>query len=121
MARKSKKLAAQRSSSTKRKKGKGGLSQRQIELSGVAAPAPTPAQEPEGVGSQAPEGESAIAEGAAVESPAAAEPIPVQPTSAISAEAGPWRYGYVLTDLKRIGLISTVVALLLVVLTFILR
>ena len=116
MAKKSKRLAAQRSSSTKRKKGKGGLSQRQIELSGVAVPAPAP----EAVEPQAPVDEAAAPEDAAVENPPVAQPLPAQPKAAVVAE-GPWRYGYVLGDMKRIGLITTVVALLLVVLTFILR
>ena len=120
MAKKSKKLAAQRSSSTKRKKGKGGLSQRQIELSGVAAPAPAPEEAPEAVESQAVASESASTEAATPETPPAAQPLPVQPRAAVAAE-GPWRYGYVLGDMKRIGLITSVVALLLVVLTFILR
>lgn len=122
MAKKSKKLAAQRSSSTKRKKGKGGLSQRQIELSGVAAPAPTPAEVTESGDAPAETSEEAAVEGAAAETPAVEQPIPAQPKVAVAAAAsGPWRYGYVLSDLKRIGLITTVVALLLVALTFILR
>ena len=120
MAKKSKKLAAQRSSSTKRKKGKGGLSQRQIELSGVGAPAPAPEQTPEAVEPQAPGSEAEAAEAAAPGAPPAAQPLPTQPKAAVAAE-GPWRYGYVLSDMKRIGLMTSVVALLLVALTFILR
>lgn len=120
MAKKSKKLAAQRSSSTKRKKGKAGLSQRQIELSGVAAPAPTPAPIPEAVEGQATADDSGVTEGAAAETPPVAQPLPIPPKGAVAAD-GPWRYGYVLGDMKRIGLITSVVALLLVVLTFLLR
>lgn len=120
MAKKSKRLAAQRSSSTKRKKGKGGLSQRQIELSGVAAPAPTSSEEPEATESQASANEATVTEAPAAETPPVAQPLPPRPQAAVAAE-GPWRYGYVLGDMKRIGLITSVVALLLVVLTFILR
>ena len=123
MAKKSKKLAAQRSSSTKRKKGKGGLSQRQIELSGVGTPAAVPEQTPEAVEPQAPGSEAEAtesAEVAATGAPPAAQPLPTQPKAAVAAE-GPWRYGYVLSDMKRIGLMTSVVALLLVALTFILR
>lgn len=120
MAKKSKKLAAQRSSSTKRKKGKGGLSQRQIELSGVAPPASSPEEAAEAVESQAPANEAPVTESAPAETPPAEQPLPTQPKAAVAAE-GPWRYGYVIGDMKRIGLMTSVVALLLVVLTFILR
>ncbi len=120
MAKKSKRLAAQRSASTKRKKGKGGLSQRQIELSGVAAPAPTPEQAPEAVESPDSAADPAATEAIAAEAPPVAQPLPTQPKAAVAAE-GPWRYGYVLGDMKRIGLMTSVVAVLLVVLTFILR
>lgn len=118
MAKKSKKLAAQRSSSTKRKKGKGGLSQRQIELSGVAAPAPAPAPnevESQPLDSEAEDDEGVVAEPQPIEQPLSAQPV------AASASEGPWRYGYVLGEMKRIGILTTVVALLLVVLTFLLR
>ena len=120
MAKKSKKLAAQRSSSTKRKKSKSGLSQRQIELSGVAAPAPAPSEAPEAVEAQPIADDSAVPEGTAAEAPPAAQPLPSPPKAAVAAE-GPWRYGYVLGDMKRIGLMTSVVAVLLVVLTLILR
>ena len=120
MAKKSKKLAAQRSSSTKRKKSKSGLSQRQIELSGVAAPAPAPSEADEAVEDRVAASDGEVTEAATTEAPPAARPLPSQPKVAVAAE-GPWRYGYVLGDLKRIGLMTSVVALLLVVLTFVLR
>ena len=122
MAKKSKRFAAKQSSSTKRKKGKAGLSQRQIELSGVSAPTPTPPPAAKAADTGAPVLDSTEAPetGSSSETPEqAAQP---GPQVAVPAAAGaPWRYGYVLTDVKRIGLMTVVVALLLGVLTFVLR
>jgi hypothetical protein len=122
MAKKSKRFAARQSASTKRKKGKPSLSQRQIELSGVSAPTPTPPPAADSTGTDAPVLASTEApeSGSSSETPEqAAQP---GPQVAVPAAAGaPWRYGYVLTDVRRIGLITVVVALLLGVLTFFLR
>ena len=54
MAKKSKRFAARQSASTKRKKGKPSLSQRQIELSGVSAPTPTPPPAADAADTEAP-------------------------------------------------------------------
>ena len=89
-------------------------------MSGVAAPAPV--EVPESGEAPAETTEEAPVEGVVAETPAVERPLPAQPKVAVAAAAsGPWRYGYVLSDLKRIGLITTVVALLLVALTFVLR
>ena len=122
MAKKSKRFAAKQSSSTKRKKGKAGLSQRQIELSGVSAPTPTPPPAADSTGTEAP----VLASTDAPESGSPSEAVQqtAQPGTQVVAPAAagaPWRYGYVLTDVRRIGLITVVVALLLGVLTFFLR
>ena len=122
MAKKSKRFAAKQSSSTKRKKGKAGLSQRQIELSGVSAPTPTPPPAADAADTGAPVLESTEApeSGSPSETPEqATQPGPQ--VAAPAAAGAPWRYGYVLTDVKRIGLMTVVVALLLGVLTFVLR
>ena len=122
MAKKSKRFAARQSASTKRKKGKPSLSQRQIELSGVSAPTPTPPPAADSTGTDAPVLESTDAPESG--SPSEAVERTAQPGTQVVAPAtagAPWRYGYVLTDVRRIGLITVVVALLLGVLTFFLR
>ena len=122
MAKKSKRFAARQSASTKRKKGKPSLSQRQIELSGVSAPTPTPPPVADSTGTDAPVLESTDAPESG--SPSEAVERTAQPGTQVVAPAtagAPWRYGYVLTDVRRIGLITVVVALLLGVLTFFLR
>ena len=122
MAKKSRRFAAKRSATTKRKKGKAGLSQRQIELSGVAVPTPAPSTAAEASAVEPADQESASAPDSEAPSDAAQQPLPPEPAAAIPAAAGaPWRYAYVLTDVKRIGMFTAVVALLLLVLTFILR
>ena len=122
MAKKSKRFAAKQSASTKRKKGKAGLSQRQIELSGVSAPTPTPPPATDVTDSEAPALESTDAPESGDPSEAGEQAAQPGPQVAVPAAVGaPWRYGYVLTDIRRIGLITGVVALLLLVLTFILR
>ena len=120
MAKKSKRFAARQSASTKRKKGKPSLSQRQIELSGISAPTPPPAADAADTGAPVLEATDAPESG----SPSEAVERTAQPGTQVVAPAtagAPWRYGYVLTDVRRIGLITVVVALLLGVLTFFLR
>ena len=122
MVKKSKRFAARQSASTKRKKGKPSLSQRQIELSGVSAPTPTPPPAADAADTGAPVLEST--EAPETGSPSETPEQATQPGSQVAAPAAvgaPWRYGYVLTDVKRIGLMTVVVALLLGVLTFVLR
>ena len=122
MAKKSKRFAARQSASTKRKKGKPSLSQRQIELSGVSAPTPTPPPAADAADTETPVLESTEAPESGSSSEAPEQAAQPGPQVAVPAAAGaPWRYGYVLTDVKRIGLITVVVALLLGVLTFVLR
>ena len=122
MAKKSKRFAARQSASTKRKKGKPSLSQRQIELSGVSAPTPTPPPAPDAADTEAPVLESTESPESGSSSETTEQTAQPGPQVAAPAAAGaPWRYGYVLTDVKRIGLMTVVVALLLGVLTFVLR
>ncbi len=122
MAKKSKRFAARQSASTKRKKGKPSLSQRQLELSGVSPATPTPPPAADATDTEAPVLESTVAPESGSPSETAEQTAQPGPRAVVPAAAGvPWRYGYVLTDVRRIGLISVVVALLLGVLTFVLR
>ena len=122
MAKKSKRFAARQSASTKRKKGKPSLSQRQLELSGVSPATPTPPPAVDATDTGAPVLESTAAPESGSPSETAEQTAQPRPPVVAPAAAGaPWRYSYVLTDVRRIGLISVVVALLLGVLTFVLR
>ena len=122
MAKKSKRFAARQSASTKRKKGKPSLSQRQLELSGVSSATPTPPPAADATDTEAPVLESTAASDSGSPSETVEQTAQPGPQVAVPAAAeAPWHYSYVLTDVRRIGLLSVVVVLLLGVLTFVLR
>ena len=107
MVRKSRRFAVTQAALARQKKKTGSLSQRQRELS-------TPAPQ-----SSVPEGADTIDE-----TPTTAQgetpPLPeAAGEGALEAvPATPWRYAYVLSDIKRIGVIASVILALLVGLSF---
>ena len=106
MAKKSKRFAVRQSALTKRKKSKAGLSLRQKELSGSL------------IGSEP--NRSTYEANASTQTYSADETNNLQPPQENVFNDKPWRYSYVVTDIKRIGMITGIVAILLLVLTFLL-
>jgi hypothetical protein len=99
MVRKSRRFAVRQAALARQKKKRGSLSQRQRELS-------TPAPQ-----SSAPEGVDTIGETPPLPDPAGEGVLEAVP-------ATPWRYAYVLSDIKRIGVIASAILGLLVGLSF---
>jgi len=106
MAKKSKRFAVRQSALSKRKKSKAGLSQRQKELSGSLAGSDS-SKFAYGVNASTP-----TSSAKASDNPQALQENVINNT--------PWRYSYVVSDIKRIGMITGIVAILLLVLTFLL-
>ena len=107
MVRKSRRFAVRQAALVRQKKKRGSLSQRQRELS-------TPAPQ-----SSAPEGVDTIEETpttAQGETPPLPDPAGEGVLEAVPAT--PWRYAYVLSDIKRIGVIAAAILGLLVGLSF---
>ena len=107
MVRKSRRFAVRQAALARQKKKTGSLSQRQRELS-----TPTPQ-------SSVPEGADTIDE---TPTTAQGETSPLLDPAGEGAleavPATPWRYAYVLSDIKRIGVIASVILALLVGLSF---
>ena len=109
MVKKSRRFAVRQSALAKRKKSRLGLSQRQRELSGVPTQ-PEPSEAADATDASLSSSDASVDQ----------DILPVEEAAMQAVPAAPWRYNYVLSDIKRIGLIAAVVATLLVVLTFLL-
>ena len=107
MVRKSRRFAVTQAALAKQKKKRGSLSQRQIELS-----TPAPQLSPSEGADTNEETQSA----AAGDTPPLPDPAGEGVLEAVPAT--PWRYAYVLSDIKRIGVLSSVILALLVGLSF---
>ncbi|MCH9035736.1 MAG: hypothetical protein IH860_00265 [Chloroflexi bacterium] len=99
MVRKSRRFAVRQAALARQKKKRGSLSQRQIELS-TPAPQLSPSEE--------------------VDTNEETPPLPDPAGEGVleAVPATPWRYAYVLSDIKRIGVLSSVILALLVGLSF---
>ena len=107
MVRKSRRFAVRQAALARQKKRRGSLSQRQRELS-----IPTPqASEPQGA-------DTLEQTQSAIQGEATPLPDPAGESALESAPAAPWRYTYVIADIKKIGFMASVILVLLVGLSF---
>ncbi|MEE9247754.1 MAG: hypothetical protein V3U79_03545 [Dehalococcoidia bacterium] len=107
MVRKFRHFAIRQAALTRQKKRRGSLSQRQRELS-----TPTPqSSQAEGADTIEETKPAAQGETSPLPEPAGEDALEAAPTT-------PWRYTYVLADIKRIGVLASAILGLLVVMSF---